>query len=848
MFYNTQVFIKVPAIAIKSMKKKKTSDASYKENNLEEQALSQLNSAKYKDAISLYKKLLQDSDNDEWQKQLAYCYLQRALAFAEKGMFKEALVLWENHSQYAKPPYEAFDHYISWVIQSKNQNKIQSCLKQLTVQQLDKQYPHLAAALGSLLITEYSGFQQYLPQDSVFIAHYKIVQTGLQAYQDNELEKLSELLKKIPYRSAFRDFRTLLNAVIAVSESIDLVQAQLVKIPADSAYSQTARLLLACTKEGAELTQDLMGFSHKQCKIIGEVKGLDKKQLQFIELLNRQKHRLSDKIKFNLAIQFQSLCGAELAQQFCQSMLATYSAGSRDYKKSFSAGDEFTENRVKALINERDGNIHEAIYYWRVCVRLLSRAETENNLKIAFILRHIASFEQDFEETEALIESLEYDPEDRECYLQILKYYGQQQETIKEYKQWLSKTLEKFPQDIDFLILAINTAIRNKAYKKANQYATKLLKIDPLNTFAKQVLFSSHLSHARWLIQGKKYHLVEQEIQQAANLKMGKDSIIQTQLMRGLFYFAGQDKKQGLQLIAESFNKINLDPINTQFQAAMEALLTGLPLATILRELPPAKDCVLSQPELTRLIKQLEKYAEQEDDPEKLVKALEKIKPALKKSLSQQDYDEEILLTLCQTLDTIKHFELLRHCAKVAVAKWHKPIWVYYRVYSETNGKPEKCSTIDLMQLQTNQGLARKDKDHRATVLIDNFLDRHFYGNSNQGLGFLDDIFGDEDDYDDDPFEELFGNLPDAIFSKINNKIESLMKKTSPEKLAKDVSKACSGKVNVLQAMMQNPDLFMALMILKAADQLGIDIDVSVDDVLEVFEVNKQSSSFPFPF
>jgi hypothetical protein len=116
-------------------------------------------------------------------------------------------------------------------------------------------------------------------------------------------------------------------------------------------------------------------------------------------------------------------------------------------------------------------------------------------------------------------------------------------------------------------------------------------------------------------------------------------------------------------------------------------------------------------------------------------------------------------------------------------------------------------------------------------------------------MGVLDDIFGSGNEQDDyyDPLD-VFDHLPDEVFLKLNKKIESLLKKISPEKLALDFNKACGSKVNILQAMMQDPDLFTALMVLKAADQLSIDIDVSVDDVLKAFDVNKPASSLPFPF
>ncbi|MDD5579917.1 MAG: hypothetical protein PHY16_11645 [Methylobacter sp.] len=830
------------------MKKKQMPVSGMIADSLEKQALAQLNSGKYKEAIELYKKLLQDSGNSEWRQQLAYCYLQRALTFAAKGMYKEALVLWENYSQQAQPPYEAYDHYISWLIQTKNQARIQSCLDQLSARQLDNQYPALAALLGALIITDHPEFQKALPQDSAFIKHVEIAKTALQAYQENDPDGVEEALKELPYRSAFRDFRALLKAAVTAPASVTEAQSLLAKIPANSPYSQAARLLQVCFQKGSALAWEMVKLNHQQRRLIGEITGLNKKQLDLIESLSSQKDRLSDKIKFNLAIQYQSLWDSGSAQRFCFAMLASYPAGQRDFNKHFGAIDEFEENRLKALLHERDNNSYEAEYYWKQCVKILTRQETGNGVKTALILRHIAEKQPEpSEQVKLLIESLEHDPEDRGSYLQILRYYGQQQETADDFKQWLTKTLEKFPQDIDVLTLALQAAMRGKTYKKAGQLALSILKIDPLNTATKQILFSSHLMHAHQLLKGKKYHLVENEIKQAEDLKIGKNYTIQTQLMRGLFYFAAQDKKPGLQLIVESLNRLNSDPVNAHFQAIMETFLAGLPVAAILRELPPAKEHLLSAKELTRFIELLKQYNQESGDEEYLRKALEKVKSALKKSVHQQDYDESLLLTLCETLGAIHHFELLRHCAKWAQAKWQKPIWMYYRIYSETNGIPEKCSYMQCFRLEDSLVRARREKDHRSEVLIGNYLDGYHEAHPGSGLGFLANLFdeNEEDNYDD-PFDQLFGHLPDEIFIKLNKKIVALAKKISPERLIQELAKELGQDSKILNAIMQDPDLFTALMILKAANDLGINIEVSVADVLACFGVGKKTSPFPF--
>lgn len=830
------------------MKKKQKKGSDDPVINLEQQALSQLNSRHFKEATELYKKLWQQEgvNDSKWQQQIAHCYLQRALSFAKRGMVKEALILWDNYIQFAESPYEAYDQYICWVIQVKNQNNLESALESLSAEQLDEQYPELAVLLGLLVFTEYPELQHKLPQDSSFIAHLKIIQTALRAYHDNITEELNDVLRKIPFRSAFRDFRSLLNAV----KTSPISMQGLDKVPAKSAYSSVANLLFSSGLNGATLVRELTKFSLEQRRLIIQIKGFNKKQEKFIEYLVKNNDRLSDKVKFNSIIQFKSLCDPGLAQCFCQAMLATYPTGQRDFKKHFAEVNKFEKYRIKALSSERDGDRYDTEHYWRLCIDELDVEDTGNNLKIALILRHIAKRELDPEErTQLLIESLDYD-EDITSYLEVLKGLSQYDEDIKDYKLWLKKTIEKFPQNIEVLTQAINVAVQNKTYKKASQYASKILKIDPLNTFAKDILFSSHLAHARRLIKTKKYHLVEQEIKYAENLKLGKNYISQIQLIRGFFCFVDQDKKKGVELIAKTLNDSKIDPVNIHFQVAMETLLTGLPVTTILKVLPSIKGYVLSEQEMLVIVQQLKYYGKDIENQALLHKAIEKIKPALKTALSKQNYNEELLLTLCQTLDKINAFEMLRYCSKLAVDKWEIPIWLYYKLYSEKNGRAEKCSYRDLMHLEHIREQASNDKDNRALVLIDAFINLYHQMHPEQNMGFLEGLLGFENEYEDEifdsPLEVLFSHLPERVLDKLTEEADEITRKVSPERLLKQLIKKLGSSQHILMAMMQDPDLFTALVLSKAADNLNLDIELSIDEILEAFNVNQKSSPFPF--
>lgn len=822
------------------------------DHDQEDRALKLLKSAKYKEASKLFKDLLKESDKQEWRENLAYCYVQRALDFATKGMYKEALVLWENHRQYAQPPYFAYQQYIIWLMLTKKQDEFYACLKQLSVEQLDKQYPKLAAVLGFLIFTGHPELEQHLPQGSVFIAHFKIIQAALQAFRDNNRELLRQTLKQLPYRSAFRDLRSLLHGIAAMPGSMQQAQSLLGRIPVNSVYYPSAKLLLASILEGAALVQALLQLNYPQRTLVGELKCLSKNQMEFIEHFCRLQDNLSDKVQFNLALQYQQLIGSDFTQQFCQSLLPRYAAGKKDFTKSFPGANEFEENRISALSCEQDNKLYDAGYYWKLCINSLKEEEgADNGLKIALILRHMAKAEPDAEaQIELLIDSLDYDTEDRYCYLQIIHYYSQQRETAKDYKLWLNKAVEKFPQDREVLTLAVNAATANKTYKKAGQYASKILKVDPLNSFARQTLFSCHRAQARKLMREKKYALVAKAIKQADKLKLGKSYQQQIHLMKALLCFANEDKQHGLEQITALMNSLSDEPVSMHLTAAREALVNGLPVATLLRDLPSAKEWILSEQQLAEITRLLQQFASDYDEMEIIHKALDRVKAPLKKSISGRVFAEPVLLDFCKVLDRIGHFELLRHCAKTAQLKYKQPVWVYYRIYADHNGETDDYSYLDVNRLQNAHDQARKDKDYVTAMLIDKLLEGHFATRPQTDFNFFDELFGfgDQEDQLNDPLEELFGHLPDGVLIELNKKVEKLTKKLTPEKLIKSLLKQVGNNEALLLAVMHNPDIFSALMLVKAADELQIDIDVNVHDVIEVFEISDNKQSFPFPF
>ncbi|MCD2450121.1 hypothetical protein GO003_006955 [Methylicorpusculum oleiharenae] len=832
--------------------KRPSDNSDLSQTALEQQASVHFLSHRFKEASDLYKELLKHSDNVYWRQQLAQCYLQRALSFAVKGQIKEAVILWENYAELAEPPLANFDDYIVWLLSTKNIKKALAAIALLTKEQLDQQYPGLAVWLGFLCLADQPEIAEQLPQDSVFISHLGLIREALKACRENNSEQLNDILKKLPFRSAFRDLRPLLKVLMSIPSSIEQARELLYRLPEKSPYRAAAVALLAYTQEGKDFTDTALQLEPLQRKIIAKAKGLSNKQLELLDALCQNHNRLTDKLQFDLAIRYRDLFGADSVQRFCQAMLLNYPAGRKDYLKHFGSGNPFEEHRIKALLCEHNQRKDDAAFHWLQCIETLKNQGHQNDRKIALILRHMTVVALPENAVTLLIESLDYDPDDRDSFLKILKYYDEHNPDPAEYQRWLDVCLKQFPEDTDFLTFAIKASTRKNAFKKASQYAKELLKIDPVNTLAKQSLVSSHLAHARKLIKTKKYHLVDKEIQSAGNLLADKKMRAQAELMRGFFEFAAEDKQLGLQKIADALQKLNAEPLAMHFKATIEALLLDLPVATITRQLPSVKDYLLPAQGLSRLIGLIRQYDEQGCDRKILIKALDKFKALIKKSVQQQDYTEALLLEWSQVLDSLQHYELLRHCAKLALGQWNKPVWRFYKIYAGADGDPARVDLLDFYRLNESHDEALRANDQRTAHLI-----RRFNSGIEQflnPLNFIDDLVEQyehdvQGDIQDDAIMHLFGHLPDSNLQKINKRLALIMKQKTPDQVLAICFSLCRKKISPkIQDFLMGDQLFVTCAALfYAAYELQMDVEITMDDIVAYFdESDLPKSSFPF--
>ena len=803
---------------------------------LQEQAAAYLASGSYKITQEIYKILLKREDIPRYRQGLAKCYLQRALLSAEQGKFKEAITFWENYSEYGNT-HSANDQYISWLLKAGQKAKIKAYLQSLNAESLEKEYPQLALSLGFFHLGGQIDLLQWLPENSVLALQTNDAQQALTALRQNNLELMRQHLEKIPFRSVFRDFRTLLKSAALFFESTNKANDLLDKITPDSPYYAIGRLIAVLPLTGKELTDALLRLTHKQQQIICKSKDWTDQQIKFLRYISRQKEQLTDKMKFDLAVQYQKLLGTDYAQRFCLALLPVYPAGIKVYEKNFGALDAFEKLRISALSAEAKQNYLEALDCWDQCLEMLFVNKQQNTLKIAFILRRMGGISTPSEELEYQIESLEFDAEDRETHLKILKLYEQNGENDK-YRKRLEETIALFPKDIEFLGLAMQAAIRNNAFKKATQYADKILAIDPVNTQAKRVLFSSHLNHARKLLKAKKFHLVEKEIKNAEKLNLGKHYPVLAQMLYGFFVYVSEDKARGGQLIEKSKKSLSEGDFISRYRIINEALLLDIPLTPVLRAISPMpEDYLLSNTELNAFIKLLDE--QQKEGNPVIVKALDKTKKDFKRITKEQKFSQDQMLIVLQQLDKFKHFELMRHCLKCIPDSKFKPVWVFYKTYLEAKGNPADVPPFGITKLQFQYSLAKEQGDQRTATLISNFLDKIYqYQNDEVPDVFEDDFF--------DPYEKLFDHIDARTFTRINRKFNQLYETTPEDKLLMTLIEMLPDKKQI-PMLLKDSDIINALLFLKAAQELDINIQVTVADVLDI-AMDDTGAAFPFPF
>lgn len=711
-------------------KKKKKLSTKPKNSILQEQADYLLEKQNYKEAIDAYKKLLKLEERQEWREKLAMAYLGRAKVLAEKRMYKEAIVFWESRDNLCDDK-ACFPEYIAWLALAGRSPK---ALRLFISHPIDnEQNQQLSAIFATLLLVEDAELIAALPPESVLSQHYQIIKEALLAYYQGNDDTVKACLKKIPYRSPYRDFANILRALITLDTDAQNALTLIQQIPASSPFDGFAQLVKTSLLPTEILVGQMNDLTAPEQTLIAYLKGWDKTQIRVVSSLQSAvKRDCSTRALFDAVMTNRTFFGNEYSRRFCLASLPDYTEGTKRYEKMFGNLSVFEKTRITALNYERRGKMEESDQEWQKCINILKRHadQGDNNLKAALILRHLAEkwlVHSNMAElaVDYLVESLQLDPDDKASYHRILELHNKK-EDLAIHESWIMAGVERFPHDRELLLAAITIAKGEEEFEQAIQLAETLTKIDPTSAKAKQIALACYLDYIRELMQSAKYKQVTELFNQLEQ-RYPYHNIVT--LNQGLYALKKGETREAKALLLKGVEQSGND-ICGQFRLMAEVALMQIEWKAVSSLIPlPTRRRTYSptQQEINALTKVVEEYSTEYGYifTEELVKPLQS---PLKKACTLPFTTNE-RINICRLLGKIEDYKLLKQYAKTGISQnpdYH-PAFTYFEIYAETEGDAEQLTHSDMQLLEKAIDIANKENDKLTSTMIIDFFQQGLF-------------------------------------------------------------------------------------------------------------------------
>jgi len=736
--------------------------ADYSTQTLQQQADKLLSKGNYKEAIEHYKMLLKRETRPEWNTSLAEAYLQRGHELAAKQMYKEAAVMWENRATVCA--VDSFPEiYIEW--QFKAGRYTQAAQFYAKMEQTSALPPNFSVILGIIALGEADpATRANIAQGFSWQAQWEIAERILQDYCNGaSAQALESQLALISARSPFRDLRILMKSLLTLEQDPKSAIEIAAKIPATSPYAQFARLLpnpgLQSWDPQSQPARPLPG----QEALLACLYGWQPEQVNSFSALFRKLEANGSEL-LELVIKNAKGIGVDYARQLFRQWAPTLPEQAQEKIIYTLRLSEFEKACLNALREENEQYLSSAQRIWKDALKLLLADEENPGLEIllraSLIQRHrIILLRRNKKNTlrhleQPLQDCITWNPTDQTSWLELIELYQQEGEK-KTYYNFVNKALEKFPKDVQILLAGVEAASERKAFKKAAGYAQQILAVDSLNVKARKVLIDAHLSHAAKQLKAQKYHLIDKELQSAAQYERGTLSV-SLRIYQAFFAFVQQNHKEALAKLEEA-QAISATPLGCYaliFLESKEANLNPNFLARVFKNqketplLPPWPKHYLPSPEellkFTRLmypyIKNLYLHI-----------FIKQWNPLLQKAANACAKNVDTLLVLCEFFKEGKFYAVLKEYAKEGRKQWkNNQIFLFYEIYADVEGSIEMLDNKNYFLLKQALDEAKKQDDQRTQVLINNFIRPRFPFDE-------DDDYDDEDDYDeDDDYDDDF--------------------------------------------------------------------------------------------
>ncbi len=701
-----------------------------------------LNSKRYKDAIIIFKQLIkEDKDSADWNKLLANAYLGRTRELAAKKMYKEALVVWENMASLCgehKEPYL----YVSLLVNlGRYDEAVGAYIRFKNRITGNAQINDLDATLASLSLLNKGDFIKSIPKDSALLTHRDLALEALNAFclEDDRLAK--DILAKIPFKSPYKGIRMFIKALnLLYSGKQDEAKKTVGKLGANNLLARFFEVFRLSTTSGKELTSILPNLGIQEKEIMASLIGITTDRINLASELMETSLLKNTRRAFKLLHSNADILGSDIVKKTCIKILINYPSKIVQYEQLFGKLNPFESARIRALSAERQKRTEQASEYWETCLNELNHADftaDEKKLAAALILRRLAN-ELCNEEPKSdssranmvsiagkalgfLEKSLDYDPHDKNTYLEIIQIshvvHGQ-----KVSQKWIDTAANLLRNDVEIQLLAAKAAADKKSFKKAMKHAEQVIKMDPINTSARNLMVTLLLFQARKQVKAKKFHLARKEFEKAAELERDKKTLASINFKHGLMEALANNNSACELLIAEGRRLLADSPSIAAFILTIESRRMGMPPEVSRQYNDEFTACTatsVSPKETIAIISMAESYALLN---ERGVNAGELADQYMQKALKVV-FSESELKIICEFLQKRERFKTLSKYARKGIKLFPKhPIFTYYHMFGKCMGQLLKLSEKDMYLLDKAEEMATSQGDTKTAKLIFDFI------------------------------------------------------------------------------------------------------------------------------
>ena len=722
----------------KKKNKKSKVNTSKPISELEQDGRNYLKSEKYRSAIDIFKQILKEKETENILDLLHTAYKGRANELSKAGMFKEAEAIYEVIESKCKTDDKSYD-YISILLGSGKYTKVLGLLLTDNDNDKEKEY-QILSLIGLLILGNRENDKIDFPEGHILIKDKIILFNVLTEFVAGRERESKELLKKISFKSPFRDFKRLLSGLMKYyNDENDKALEILETIPENSplkGFSERLKSVISYPYNDS-LIKGVSITDKTEQKLFFLLRGYNIHSIVSVNnILKALKQNRFNDIEYIIK-SIRNLVSARSLKMFFYGLLFENDDIDKIFSTIFQKEPKLNAIRLFALYSEKISSGNEANEFWYEYLEYIDDIDdkTDINLKKALILRRIAKNKQelfpldffdsfDYEEddwAQDIERSLRYDPYDIDSYKKLLECYTNNKQASKK---WSDKFLKYYPDNLDALLLASDNALKRHAYKNALKFLETALEYDPINIEVVHKKIFIHVTKAQKHIIEKKYHLARNEFKNAAETEYNIEKDGTLRIKWGLLEILDNNIEEGNKLLDEGSGYIS-NFLKYSFIRHIEAKKMNLPAKALkeyekkfivaLRE----KHSIENVSSLIQVISDYflstTSYPQIEQDIKIIVKYI--------KVFSKSRLIEIELLTICEFLYIISENGILEKYAETGRKKYPKSVmFIYYLIRIKLRNDSYIPRKKDINEIEKGIMLAEKNRDNKNLKIFENML------------------------------------------------------------------------------------------------------------------------------